>query len=107
MSLAQAVLKLFPKAKPAIGPAIDTGFYYDFDVEVPFTAEDLERIEKEMKDLNIKTIVTNNLEEALNNAKNDSISGDIVLLSPASASWDQYESFEVRGTEFKSLVNKL
>ncbi|RLG13828.1 MAG: threonine--tRNA ligase, partial [Candidatus Nanohalarchaeota archaeon] len=47
--LAEAVLKLFPKAKPTIGPAIENGFYYDFDVEKPFTSEDLEKIEAEMK----------------------------------------------------------
>jgi len=47
--LAQAVQKLFPSAKLAIGPAIDTGFYYDFDVEEPFTAQDLAAIEKEMQ----------------------------------------------------------
>ncbi len=46
--LAQAVLHLFPNAKFAIGPAIDNGFYYDFDVETPFTAEDLEKIQAEM-----------------------------------------------------------
>ncbi len=47
--LAQAVKRLFPNAKLAIGPAIDNGFYYDFDVETPFTGEDLEKIEAEMK----------------------------------------------------------
>ena len=47
--LAQAVKRLFPAAKIAIGPAIDGGFYYDFDVEKPFSAEDLEKIEAEMK----------------------------------------------------------
>ncbi len=47
--LAQAVKRLYPEAKLAIGPAIDNGFYYDFDVEAPFTPEDLESIEKEMK----------------------------------------------------------
>lgn len=47
--LAQAVKRLFPSAKFAIGPAIDGGFYYDFDVEKPFTAEDLLKIEAEMK----------------------------------------------------------
>ena len=46
--LAQAVMHLFPDAKFAIGPAIDGGFYYDFDVETPFSPEDLEKIEKEM-----------------------------------------------------------
>ncbi len=47
--LAQAVKRLFPDVKLAIGPAIDTGFYYDFDTEHTFTPEDLEAIEKEMK----------------------------------------------------------
>ena len=47
--LAQAVKRLYPAAKLSIGPSIDSGFYYDFDVEKPFTAEDLEAIEKEMK----------------------------------------------------------
>lgn len=47
--LAHAVKRLFPSAKLAIGPAIENGFYYDFDVENPFTPEDLEKIEAEMK----------------------------------------------------------
>ena len=47
--MAQAVKRLFPEVKLAIGPAIDTGFYYDFDTPNPFTAEDLEKIEAEMK----------------------------------------------------------
>ena len=47
--MAQAVKRLFPETKLAIGPAIDTGFYYDFDTEHTFTPEDLEAIEAEMK----------------------------------------------------------
>lgn len=47
--LAQAVKRLFPEAKLAIGPSIENGFYYDFDVEKPFLPEDLEKIEAEMK----------------------------------------------------------
>ena len=47
--LAQAVVRLFPEAQLAIGPAIEDGFYYDFDVEQPFTPEDLTNIEREMK----------------------------------------------------------
>ena len=47
--LAQAVKRLYPNAKCAIGPAVDSGFYYDFDVEKPFSAEDLEKIKTEMK----------------------------------------------------------
>lgn len=47
--LAQAVKHLYPQAKLAIGPAIDNGFYYDFDLEKPFTQEELNNIEAEMK----------------------------------------------------------
>lgn len=47
--LAQAVKRLYPNAKLAIGPAIEGGFYYDFDLEKPFTTEDLNKIEAEMK----------------------------------------------------------
>ncbi len=47
--LAEAVLRLFPEAKLDIGPATDSGFYYDFDLSHKFTAEDLEKIESEMK----------------------------------------------------------
>ncbi len=47
--LAQAVKRLYPEAKLAIGPSIANGFYYDFDVETPFLPEDLEKIEAEMK----------------------------------------------------------
>ena len=47
--MAQAVKRLFPNVKFAIGPAIDEGFYYDFDVEKPFSDEDKEKIEAEMK----------------------------------------------------------
>ncbi|MDY2602620.1 MAG: threonine--tRNA ligase [Eubacteriales bacterium] len=46
--LAQAVKKLRPEVKLAIGPAIDNGFYYDFDVDMPFTPEFLKEVEKEM-----------------------------------------------------------
>ncbi len=47
--LAQAVKRLFPNVKLAIGPAISTGYYYDFDMERPFTPEDIEKIEAEMR----------------------------------------------------------
>jgi len=55
--MAQAVQRLFPGVKFAIGPAIDNGFYYDFDVENPFTDEDKANIEAEMK-----KIIKENLE---------------------------------------------
>lgn len=47
--LAQAVKRLYPETKLAIGPAIDNGFYYDFDSEIAFTPDILEKIEAEMK----------------------------------------------------------
>jgi len=47
--MAQAVKRLYPEAKLAIGPSIDTGFYYDFDVDKPFSPEDLRNIEQEME----------------------------------------------------------
>ena len=47
--MAQAVKRLYPDARLAIGPAVDDGFYYDFDVETKFTPEDLAKIEAEMK----------------------------------------------------------
>ena len=49
--LAQAIKRLFPAAKLTVGPAIDNGFYYDIDVEQPFTGEDLEKIEAEMRSI--------------------------------------------------------
>jgi threonyl-tRNA synthetase len=49
--MAQAVKSLFPEAKVTIGPAIDNGFYYDFDVETPFSPDDLEKIEAKMREL--------------------------------------------------------
>ena len=47
--MAQAIKRLYPETKLAIGPSIENGFYYDLDRETPFVAEDLEKIEKEMK----------------------------------------------------------
>jgi threonyl-tRNA synthetase len=71
--MAQAVKRLFPDTKLAIGPAIDDGFYYDFDRETPFSMDELEKIETEMKKI-IKEALpierfTLNREEALKLAK--------------------------------------
>ena len=49
--LAQAVKQLYPDAKLATGPATDNGFFYDFKVEKPFSADDLQKIEARMKEL--------------------------------------------------------
>ena len=54
--MAEAVLDFFPEAKPTIGPPIDTGFYYDFAVEKPFTPEDLEKIQARMKEVLAKNV---------------------------------------------------
>jgi threonyl-tRNA synthetase len=54
--LAAAVLELFPETKLGIGPPTDTGFYYDFQRETPFTPEDLEKIEKRMWELQAKDL---------------------------------------------------
>jgi threonyl-tRNA synthetase len=54
--LAAAVLELYPETKLGIGPAIDNGFYYDFDRAAPFTPEDLEKIEKKMWELQSRNL---------------------------------------------------
>jgi threonyl-tRNA synthetase len=60
--LAQAVKSLFPGAQVTIGPAIETGFYYDFDVDSPFSPEDLEKIEEKMRQLVAENIAVERLE---------------------------------------------
>src|SRR5277367_1378006 len=54
--LAAAVLELFPETQLGIGPPTDTGFYYDFQRETPFTPEDLEKIEGRMQELQAKNL---------------------------------------------------
>jgi len=54
--MAMAVKSLYPEAKLAIGPAIENGFYYDFDVPQPFSPDDLPKIEKEMEHIARKSI---------------------------------------------------
>jgi threonyl-tRNA synthetase len=49
--MAQAVKSLWPDVKLGIGPAIEDGFYYDFDREEPFTPEDLDKIESKMREI--------------------------------------------------------
>ena len=57
--------------------------------------------------IGIKTIVHEHLKDAFKDAYKSSASGDVILLSPASASWDQYKECEERGSEFKKLVEEL
>ena len=73
------------------------------------TAQKIEKATKQglSEEKNIEIIHTNNLEESVKVAKEKARSGDIVLLSPASASFDSFKNFEERGNYFKTLVNNL
>ena len=57
--------------------------------------------------MNIPTYVFEHLKDGFIKCKDVTSSGDVVLLSPASASWDQYKECEIRGAEFKKYVNEL
>lgn len=67
--LAQAVLQLYPNAKPTIGPAVDEGFYYDFDIDHNFTPEDLQKIEAKMKQLVKENLQVQRLDLSIDDAK--------------------------------------
>lgn len=67
--LAQAVKRLYPETKLAIGPAIDNGFYYDFDASVSFSQEDLAALEKEMKKICKEKLRLERLELSREDAK--------------------------------------
>lgn len=67
--LAQAVMRLYPNTKYTIGPAVENGFYYDFDVEKPFTTEDLAAIEKEMAKIVKSGVEVSRFTLPLNEAK--------------------------------------
>ena len=69
--------------------------------------ETKERIKKFADSIGIMCYVVDNLVEATNKAYEVSNEGDTILLSPACASWDQFESFEIRGNLFKEVVNSL
>lgn len=60
--LAQAVKRLYPEAKLAIGPAIENGFYYDFDIDTGFTQDDLAKIEKEIQKIQQENILLERFE---------------------------------------------
>ena len=59
------------------------------------------------KEKNIPTVVFEHLREAMDYIKQKAVSGDVVLLSPASASWDQYKQCEDRGDEFREIVKEI
>lgn len=67
--LADAVVRLFPEAKPTIGPVVEEGFYYDFDFNKAFTPEDLKKIEKEMRKIVAEKDAFERQEVSLDQAK--------------------------------------
>ncbi|MFH1592625.1 MAG: threonine--tRNA ligase [Candidatus Woesearchaeota archaeon] len=68
--LAAAVKRLFPNVKLAIGPAIEEGFYYDFENKKPFIPEDLEKIEKEMKKIIKENLLFKRIKKTRKEAEN-------------------------------------
>ena len=69
--------------------------------------ETKQRIKEYSYSINKECIIVDNLIEAVHMAYENSKEGDVILLSPACASWDQYDNFEDRGNEFKNTVNEL
>jgi UDP-N-acetylmuramoylalanine--D-glutamate ligase len=88
----------------------DVNKYVKVLVTLGATAEKIENAVKSHKDYNpetIKIIRTQTLEEAVKEAQKSAQSGDVITLSPASASFDLYRNFEERGEHFKRIVNAL
>lgn len=106
--LAQAVQRINPAAKLGIGPPVVDGFYYDFDVEIPFTPEDLVRIEKEMNRIVqegqrfIRRVVTN--DEARFELASEPYKLELIGLK-SGATGDDNESVEVGGAELTIYDN--
>ena len=96
--MAQAVKRLFPDVKLAIGPAIDTGFYYDFDTEHTFVPEDLEAIEKEMKKIAKENLKIERFElpraEALELMKDEPYKTELIKELPDDATISFYKQGE-------------
>ena len=67
--LAQAVKRLYPDVKLTIGPAVENGFYYDFDTKDPFSPEDIEKIEQEMKKIVKESLEIKRLEMCAEDAE--------------------------------------
>lgn len=107
--LAQAVQSINPQAKLGIGPPVTDGFYYDFDVEVPFAPEDLSAIEKEMQRI-VKSgqrfqrrVVS--ADQAREELKNEPYKLELIGLKDVSADSDAGESVEVGGEELTIYDN--
>ncbi|MCH9811868.1 threonine--tRNA ligase [bacterium] len=96
--LAQAVLRLFPEAKPTIGPVIEGGFYYDF-ANLKVTAEDFKAIEKEVKNILKENFATEkvtfqNKEEALKAFSDNLFKKELITLLPEDAPITAYRQGE-------------
>lgn len=107
--LAQAVQKLFPEAKLGIGPPVVDGFYYDFDVENPFTPEDLKRLKKEMYKISNRAqtfqrrVVSD--DEALKELAGEPYKCELVGQKSQAASGGDNESVEVGAGELTIYDN--
>ena len=107
--LAQAVQAEFPGTKLGIGPAIDNGFYYDFDVDEPFTPEDLKRIEKRMKKIiksgqKFERRVYESLEDAREALKNEPYKLELIE-DKGNVDPDSDEATEVGAGELTGYYN--
>lgn len=110
----QTALSSFSKPTILLMGGLDRGHSFDelknymknVKLVVSF-GETKNRIKEFAKECNIACEVTDTLDEATNKAYSLSNAGDVILLSPACASWDQFKDFEVRGNMFKEYVNKL
>nr|WP_206040131.1 threonine--tRNA ligase [Rhodococcus sp. HNM0563] len=105
--LAQAVQQEFPDAKLGIGPPIKDGFYYDFQVERPFTPEDLAKLEKRMKKIvkdaqRFSRRVVENLEDARDELKNEPFKLELI---DDKSGIDDPEIMEVGGAELTIYDN--
>ncbi|WP_437585133.1 threonine--tRNA ligase [Paramicrobacterium sp. CJ85] len=107
--LAQAVQEINPTAKLGIGPPITDGFYYDFDVDEPFTPEDLKTLQKHMERIVkqgqrfVRRVVTE--EEARAELAEEPYKLELIGLKGGSADGDENESVEVGGTELTIYDN--
>ena len=107
-------LKAFTKPMILLLGGLDRG--HSFDSLTPYLTNvqhivslgaTANRIKEYADSINKDCVVVKTIEEAVKVAYNISDSGDIILLSPACASWDQYKNFEVRGSDFKKWVEEL
>ncbi|NAS26961.1 threonine--tRNA ligase [Herbidospora sp. NEAU-GS84] len=107
--MAQAVQELFPEAKLGIGPPVENGFYYDFDVKAPFTPDDLKRIEKRMREI-VKQGQTFARRAVSDDAAREELAAEpykleLIGLKGGAAEGDSGESVEVGGAELTIYDN--